>query len=214
MASRLFMSVVVVATTALATTAAWAAGCTGDEQFSDPFTQANDPSWPVPRDDIAIGGGKLQGTAPAGKENWALTQAVPVGDADICVDMAVSPVSNPDETLAGLDFWVVDVDNYYSVLIAPNGQASVARILKKKLLWPVSWRKAPSLKTGAGVVNSVRLTLKGNTMSIYFNDQPFYTALRASQPKDGGEWGFDYSSEKAAPNVWTFTNLKVTDPPK
>ena len=115
MASRLLMSIVVVAATALATTAAWAqqpapasAGCTGNEQFSDDFTQANDPSWPVPRADIAIGGGKFQGKAAANQGNWALTDAVPVGDADICFDLSVNPVSYLTATSGGLTFWFVD----------------------------------------------------------------------------------------------------------
>lgn len=224
MASRLFMSFVVVAATALATTAAWAqqpapaasAGCTGNEQFSDDFTQANDPTWPVPRDDIAIGGGKFQGKAPVTKWNWAITAAVNVGDADICVDLSVNPVSDPTQTYGGVVFWLgggdPDSPNFYQVMIDPAGDASLQAIQNKKLTQPVSWRKAASLKTGANVVNSIRITLKGNKISIYFNGQPWYTNLSGVQPQGGGEWGLQFTSEKAAPNVWTFSNLKVTDP--
>ena len=58
MASRLFMSVIVVAATALGATAASAAGCTGNVQFADAFGQA-DPGWPT-SDNFSIGGGKFQ----------------------------------------------------------------------------------------------------------------------------------------------------------
>ena len=75
-----------------------------------------------------------------------------------------------------------------------------------------TWRASPALKTGAGVVNAIRVTLKGNSISTYFNDQLFYT-VTGNQPKGGGFLGFAFESEKAGPNTWSFTNLKVTDAP-
>jgi len=211
MTARLLMSAVVAIAATLATSAAWAAGCTGNVQFTDDFSQSNDPTWPVPRDDIAIGGGKFQGKAPVTKLYQALTQAFPLGDADVCVDISVSPVSDPSTFSGGLQFWMPDDNNQFMLLFNAAGQAALLHLQNGKLLVPVSWRKAPSLKTGAGVVNSVRLTLKSNKISIYFNDQPWYTNLPGVEPKDGGLWGFLYGSEKT-PNIWTFSNLKVTDP--
>ena len=104
------------------------------------------------------------------------------------------------------------ITQLYTVLISPAGNAALVRNLKGKQLLPVSGRQATSLKTGAGVVNSIRLTLKGNKISIYFNGQPWYTNLSGVQPQGGASWGPIYFSEKAATNVWTFSNLKVTDP--
>jgi len=81
MASRLFMSVIVVAATALGATAASAAGCTGNVQFADAFGQA-DPGWPT-ADNMSIGGGKFQIKSDAGKDFWSIYGASLFGDADI-----------------------------------------------------------------------------------------------------------------------------------
>ncbi len=51
-------------------------------------------------------------------------------------------------------FWLADSNNYYGVYIAPNGFAAIDRVQNGKVLSPVSWRKATSLKTGANAVNS------------------------------------------------------------
>jgi hypothetical protein len=213
MASRLFVSVVIVAATALGAafgaSAASAAGCTGNVQFADAFGQA-DPGWPT-SDNFSIGGGKFQIKPDAGKDVWSIYGASLFGDADICVDVSVSAASDPTGPGAGVVFWLADSNNYYGVYIAPNGFAAINRIQNGKVLSPVSWRKATSLKTGANAVNTIRLTLKGNAISCYFNDQLFYT-IQGAQPQGGGQFGLEAWSEKANPNIWSFTNLKVTDP--
>ena len=76
-----------------------------------------------------------------------------------------------------------------------------------------TWRKVPALKTGAGAVNSVRVTLKGNSITPYFNDHLWYS-LTGAQPSGGGTIGFIFGGEKSSPSVWTFTSLKVTDVPQ
>lgn len=210
MASKLLMGVIVAAATALAATAASAAGCTGNVQFADTFGQA-DPAWPT-ADSISIGGGKMQIKPDAGKDNWAIYQGAFFGDADICVDVSVNPVSDPTAFSAEVVFWLVDSSNYFEVYIAPNGFASIARVQNGRALTPVGWRKAASLKPGANVVNSIRVTLKGNSISTYFNDQLFYT-IQGAQPQGGGLIGLDANSEKS-PNTWSFSNLKITDPPQ
>jgi hypothetical protein len=209
MASRLFMSVIVVAATALGATAASAAGCTGNVQFADAFGQA-DPGWPT-ADNMSIGGGKFQIKSDAGKDFWSIYGASLFGDADICVDVSVNTASDPSGPGAGIVFWLSDTNNYYSVYIAPNGTAAIDRVQNGKLLSPVAWRKAASLKTGANAVNTIRLTLKGNSISCYFNDQLFYT-VQGAQPQGGGQIGLEAWGEKANPNIWSFSNFKVTDP--
>jgi hypothetical protein len=209
MASRLLMSAVIVAAAAFATTAASAAGCTGNVQFADTFGQA-DPGWPT-SDNVVIGGGKLQIKSEATKDYWTIYGAALFGDADICVDVSVNTATDPSGPGAGVDFWMSDTNNYYGVFIAPNGTAAIFRIQNGKALTPVSWRKAASLKTGANAVNTIRLTLKGNSISTYFNDQLFYT-VQGQQPQGGGQIALEGWAEKANPNIWSFSNLKVTDP--
>jgi hypothetical protein len=211
MTSRLLMSAVVVAATALAATAASAAGCTGNVQFADNFGQV-DPGWSTD-DAISIGGGKFQVKLDPGKFDSAGYNAALFTDADICVDVSVNAVSDPNGPGAGLFFWFIDGKNYYEVLIAPNGNASIQRTQNGRNLRPVDWRKAPSLKTGAGAVNSIRLTLKGNTITCYLNDQLFYK-VNGAQPDGGGTIGFEAWAEKANTNIWSFSNLKITDAPQ
>jgi hypothetical protein len=179
--------------------------------LEDTFGEA-DPGWPT-GDNVSIGGGKFQIKADAGKDFWSIYGAALFGDADICVDLSVNTASDPSAPGAGVVFWLADGNNYYAAYILPNGSASIQRIQNGKNLRVVDWRKAPSLKTGAGAVNAIRLTLKGNTIFCYFNDQLFYK-VNGAQPQGGGQFGFEAWAEKANPNIWSFTNLKITDPPQ
>ena len=140
MASRLFMSVIIVAATALGSSAASAAGCTGNVQFTDAFGQA-DPGWPT-SDNVSIGGGKFQIKADAGKDFWSIYGASLFGDADICVDVSVNAASDPTGPGAEVVFWLADSNNYYGVYIAPNGFAAINRFQTESFLSPVASRKA------------------------------------------------------------------------
>ena len=53
--------------------------------------------------------------------------------------------------------------------------------------------------------------LKGNSISIYFNDQLFYK-VNGVQPEGGGQIALEGWAEKANANTATFANLKITDP--
>jgi hypothetical protein len=170
------------------------------------------PRWPT-GDTVSDGGGKLQINADATKGYWSVYQSSLFGDADICVDVSVNTVTDPNGPMAVVDFWLVDNKNYYGLYFAPNGAAAIQRFQNGKLLTPVSWRKAPSLKTDANAVNAVRVTLKGNSIATYFNDQLFYK-VNGSQPEGGGQIALEGWAEKANGNIWTFTNLKITDPPQ
>jgi hypothetical protein len=210
MVAKLLMSVAVAAATAFAANSALAAGCTGNLQFSDDFNQVN-PAW-QDASDVSIGGGRWQATAPDNQGMyWDFYQGRLVGDADICFGMSLDKVSDPTDTGAGPVFWQKDQDNYTVLLVAPNGYATIFAYQNGTQLTLSTWRASPALKTGAGAVNAIRLTLKGNSISTYFNDQLFYT-VTGTQPKGGGFFGFAFESEKAGPNTWSFTNLKITDP--
>src|SRR5262249_34861997 len=150
MALRLFTSIFSIVAIALATTAARAAGCGGNVQFQDAFGQV-DPAWPT-SDNISIGGGKLQIKADAGKDFWAIYGGSLFGDADICVDVSVNTVSDPTGPGAGVVFSFVDSNNYFAIYFSPDGTAAIQRHQNGRLLSPVGWRKATSLKTGANAV--------------------------------------------------------------
>jgi hypothetical protein len=210
MVSRLFVSIIVgVIAAALGTVGASASGCTGNPQLTLDFSQP-DPAWPA-GDDLSIGGGSLQMKEAANGNGGYTYGGGLVGNADICTDLSVDSAKDPTGPGAGIVFWQTDWNNYYQIAIAPNGQAGLARIQAGKVLMPIQWRAAASLKTGPKVVNNIRVTLNGNSISTYFNSQLFYT-ITGQQPQGGGSFGVTAWSESAQANVWTFQNMKVTDP--
>jgi hypothetical protein len=207
MALRVFMGALL----AMALASVPALACKGPNViFSDNFTDV-DPGWSTD-DQFAIGGGKVQIKPDAGKSYGSYYGGSIFDDADMCVDLSVSPPRDPTNLSGGLVFWLDDWENAYLFLISPAGQAAVLRYQKGKALYPVSWRKADSVKTGANAVNTIRVTTKGSAVSTYINDKPF-VALKGQPPKGGGSIGLYGESENGAQNVWTFSNLKITDLP-
>jgi hypothetical protein len=209
MAIRLLLAVVVAAVINLAVNEARAAGCTGAEQYTDDFTDAG--SW-VLFDGVSIDGGKMIFKEPAGKADSFTNTGFLVGDGDICFDVSpLSPISDLAGAYAAVIFWQVDWKNYYELDIGPNGQAAIFRFQNGKSLTPVDWTAADSLKAGLDIVNSVRLSLKGNSISVYFNDKLF-KKINGLQPKDGGAMGFGAASEEKQVDSFAFSKLRVTDP--
>jgi hypothetical protein len=209
MAIRLLLGVVVAAVISLAVNEARAAGCTGAEQYTDDFTDVG--SWSV-FDGVSINGGKMIFKEPATKVDTMINTGFLVGDGDICIDVSLlSPISDLAGAYAIVIFWQVDWNNYYELDIAPNGQAAIFRMQNGKSLRPVDWTAADSLKAGPDMVNSVRLSLKGNSISVYFNDKLF-KKINGLQPKDGGAMGFGAGAEEKQADSIAFSKLRVTDP--
>lgn len=227
------LSVGVVVAMALATSAASAqptpggtpaaapatAGCTGNSQLPGDIL-AQDTFWPTtgyPQGFTAtIGGGKAQVQAPANQQYGIIYQGQLFTDADICVDLSVASVVNAADPKgpagAGIVFWQQDWNNFYTVFLDTSSSGAIYRWQNNRALALVSWTQASSLKGGAGALNSMRVTLKGNTISTYFNGTLFKT-IPSVQPSGGGAFGLWWWSESSSPNTWTFSNLKITDPP-
>jgi hypothetical protein len=209
MAIRLLLAVVVSAVMGLAVNEARAAGCTGAEQYTDDFTDVG--SWSV-FDGVTIDRGKMIFKEPPGKVDSMVNTGFLVGDADICFDVSLlSPIGDLTEAYAAVIFWQIDWNNLYELDIGPNGQAAIFRFQNGKSLRPVDWTAADSLKAGLDIVNSVRLSLKGNSISVYFNDKLF-KKITGLQPKDGGALGFGAAAEDKQANSVAFSKLRVTDP--
>jgi hypothetical protein len=97
-------------------------------------------------------------------------------------------------------------------MVSPAGTAAIARAQERKWAFPVAWRNVPSLRTRPGARNTLRITIQGDKATAYINDQTFVT-ITGQAPKDGGYIGFYGESEKDHVDTWTFSNLKITDPP-
>ena len=84
------------------------------------------------------------------------------------------PAASTDtsRTYAGVLFWLIDKDNFYQAVIAPNGLLTVARKSRGKLVAtaPVTWTKADAMKLGAGAKNAMRVTIDGSTVIVKLND--------------------------------------------
>jgi hypothetical protein len=117
---------------------------------------------------------------------------------------------NDTAVLAGIIFWAQDYDNLYSLQVAPNGAASVSRIVKGKWIDPVPFRKFNAVKTGAGAKNELRVTTSGNSIIAYINGEKF-ASVRGQLPDGGGAVGLYAQSEKNTRDTWKFIGLKVTE---
>jgi hypothetical protein len=207
MSSGLFTGLLVAMTIASTSTLA----CTGKEIFSDDFKEAGF-GWPQ-NTNTAIGAGKAVIRPEAGKNGSMIYQGDLFENADICFDVAISEPRNPGSAVAGLIFWFDDWENWSTLLFSPDGSSSIVRFQKGKSLSPVAWRKADAIKTAANAVNKIRVTLKGNAVTAYFNDKVF-APIKMSPPAGGGKMGLYAASENDGVNTFTFTNLKITEPPR
>lgn len=178
--------------------------------FADDFS-TSDPAWGENDDKFIVGDKKMIVKPSPGKGYGGSYQGNFFEDSDICIDV-VMPNTKDTGVSGGLLFWFDDWDNYYILEIDGSGSAAIIRWQRGKSLAPVTWRKAPAVKTAPGAVNTLRIVLKGDAGRAFINDQPFAT-FKGTAPKGGSVIGVFGGSENGASNTWTFTNLKVTNVP-
>jgi hypothetical protein len=213
---RLFASVLLLAGLATAAAAqpgsAPTTGCNGTVLLEDNFAQV-DPAWSLTNPFTTISGGKLRINAKPGFGYGAFYEGALFGNADMCVDVTMPEVREPNTISGGLLFHFQDFDNTLMVLLNAGGYICLQRRQDKQTLFPVTWRKTTALKTGANAINSLRVTWKGTTVALYLNDKPIVTG-KAPGLTGKGKIGLVGYSEKSGSNLWQFGNLKITEPPK
>jgi hypothetical protein len=114
------------------------------------------------------------------------------------------------DSYAGLIFWGVDKDNYYSLLITADGYASVFRRQKGRALSQVDWTEFDGIKKGGDAVNQLRVVTKGNEATLYVNGKQFQT-ITGQPPEDGWQFGVRAASPKNSKAIYGFDNIKVTE---
>jgi hypothetical protein len=133
-----------------------------------------------------------------------------IKDGDLCVE-ATFPTNAPDTSPAvGLLFWATDYNNMYLFQTTVNGGISLARLVNKQWGTIVLVDQVPSVKTGPGATNTLRVVLKGNLLSAYINDVKFRDQ-RAQPPANDSRFGI--YAERATPGpeqISIFKNYKVT----
>lgn len=175
--------------------------------LEDNFRQV-DAAWDQ-ADWFSIGAGQAKITPDKGYGLTVFYNGTLFENADMCVDLTMPEIGNPDETIGGVVFWGDDYSNYYGLFVSGHGTAAILRYQNKRWLAPVRWRKV-DMKPQAGASNTLRVKMDGNTAQTFINDKPF--ALIKGAPKQGGSLiGFHAESESAKPDTWIYSNLKITN---
>jgi hypothetical protein len=128
-------------------------------------------------------------------------------DADICVEAAF-PTTETDNVV-GLVFWAPDYMNHYLFQIASAGTAALYRKVNGK--WTaIHSQDMDAVKKTPGVSNLLRVTLKGNLISMYVNGVK-YRDQRAQSPTTETFFGVFGGREKTGDErKFTFKNFKAT----
>ena len=196
---------------ALAIAGSPALACKGDEIYSDDFAD-DSGMWGNPSDWLKIGGGSMELTLQPGYRGAALFRGQTLKEFDACVDITYPEAKKPDGgPLAGIAFWFKEWANHYVVATTPIGAVGAFRYNKEKFALQSPFRKYNHIKAGAGATNTFRVTVKGNSITIYANDQR--VAGFRGTPDDA--WmGLFAESEQDGANTWKFSNFKLTEPPQ
>jgi hypothetical protein len=132
--------------------------------------------------------------------------------ADLCVTVALpTPLPNPanEDTVGdvGVVFWKRDNDNYYLAAISPDGIVAVSRSVAGQWTTIVDPISSPAIKTGAGAVNEIEVTTKGNAGTFYINGTKI-TDFRGQAPPDGGPPGV-YAESGPTVTTWVFSRVQI-----
>lgn len=183
--------------------------CKGDKVlFEDDFTTP-DPSWTGPKT-FEVKGGKATLKAEPDKAVHYYYPGFAFEDADICVTITSTETTDPSKTAAGLIFWVKDYDNLFVVHLAPNGFYSSSRKIRGQWTTLIPNTKSDAIKQGNNQANVLRVTLKGQQVTITINDKEIIR-VRGQSPEGPSFVGLYAASGPDKPDVWQFTNLKVTN---
>jgi len=196
---------------ALAIVASPALACQGDEIYSDDFSSGDGPWDNV--DWATIGGGKAVLKLRPGYMGVLRFLGELPKEFDMCVDVTYPAAKNPDGgTVGGLGFWFKDYENTYIVGTTPVGALGSFRITKNRFLVASPFKVESALKAGAGSKNRIRVTAKGNTITVYVNDQRIRSFRGV--PDEGYIGLYAESGQQEESNPWEFTNFKLTEAPK
>jgi hypothetical protein len=196
----------------LVATSAMALACQGktDPALDDNFSKP-DPGWPN-SDNVTISPQGLVVKPPINGSTWVVNGNYTMDGADLCVTVAMpSPLPNPanEDTVGdvGVVFWKRDNDNYYLAAISPDGIAAISRSVAGQWTTIVDPVSSQAIKTGAGAVNEMEVTAKGNGGTFYVNGTKI-TDFRGQAPSDGGPLGV-YAESGPAITTWVFSRVQI-----
>jgi hypothetical protein len=138
-----------------------------------------------------------------------LNNAFFIKDADICLE-APWPTTPPDANPGvGIVFWAADYANLFLYQAQINGNVGLYRYVNKNWV-TVSSQDAPTLKKNSGDSNLLRITLKGNLVSMYVNGTKLKD-IRAQAPTTDARFGvYAQRSKAGSDQIYVFKSIKVT----
>jgi len=206
MKSKVAALMVAMAVVVLAATASLA----GKVLFEDKFTSL-DPSWGAPGPIMDVKGGKLIITPEVNTSQTILNQGnVFPNDAEGSFTMTFVKAPAPNWG-SGLVFWAKDYNEYYAVLVNPEGWFAVQRYIAGRYLLPVAWRESDAIKKGEGAENQVKVVTKANQAKVFINGKEVVSF--SGQPPEGGTLtGFKVASGPEGSNSVAFSNFQLVQP--
>ena len=177
-----------------------------DDNFANP-----DPGWPS-GDNVATTTQGLVVKPPANGSTWVVNSNYTLDGSDLCVTVALPatlPTPANEDTVGdvGVPFWKRDNDNYYMAAMSPDGVAVVSRYLNGQWATIVNPVKNAAIKTDAGAVNELEITVKGNAGSFYINGTKIGD-FRGQAPAGGGPPGVYAESGPSVTN-WVFSRVQL-----
>jgi len=184
--------------------------CQGDKVLlAEDFSSA-DASWGAQNNNFTIKDGAATIKADSQRGYKALDNAFLFDDADICVTVTALDIGKPEASAGGLVFWAQDYRNAYFLLLATNGYYKIGRLIDGS--WvnaPLDWTQSDAIAQGTNKPNTLRLTIKGQSLAVEINGKPGAT-LRAQSPGASSLIGL-YAESADKVDTWKFNSLKVTN---
>jgi hypothetical protein len=184
--------------------------CQGDKVLlAEDFSTA-DASWGAQNENFSIKDGAATIKPDSQRGYKALDNAFLFDDADICVTVTALDIGKPEASAGGLVFWAQDYRNAYFLLLATNGYYKIGRLMDGA--WvnaPLDWTQSDAIVQGVNKPNTLRLTIKGQSLAVEINGKPG-AALRAQSPGASSLIGL-YAESADRVDTWKFNALKVTN---
>ncbi|NVN88278.1 MAG: hypothetical protein HXX15_19535 [Rhodopseudomonas sp.] len=190
-----------------------AAACTGEKiLFQENFAAADPVLWGSLPAHFQVRDGKVTVRPPAQSETYQFESGFAFEDADICLTVTLLETTDPTNSFGGLLFWVKDKANFYVLNVASIGYYQVRRKIAGQWVAPevIGWTQTKDVKQGPNQPNTVRVTLKGQSVAIAINGNDVIR-FRAQAPEAPSFVGLYAASAEAKADAWQFSNLKVTN---
>jgi len=186
------------------------ASLAGKVLFEDKFT-ALDPAWGAAGPIMDVKDGKLIITPEMSTSQTVLNQGnVFPNDAEGSFAMTFVKAPAPGWG-SGLVFWARDYNEYYAVLMNPEGWFAVQRYVAGRYLLPVAWRESDAIKQGEGAENQVKVVTKANKATVFINGKEVIS-LSGQPPQGGTLIGFKVASGPEGSNSVAFSNFQLVQP--